>query len=71
MHAIIVQFTFGIVAFDENYDFKEITLFKKDPELAAENIINNENGKLSPEIESLINILKIIILIIFYLKIST
>ena len=58
MHAIIVQFTFGIAAFDENYDFKEIVLFKKDPDLAAENIINNKNGKLSPEIQSLVTILK-------------
>ena len=28
MKAIIVQFTFGLVAFDEKYDFKEIILFK-------------------------------------------
>ncbi len=54
MQAIVVQFTFGIVAFDEKYNFKDVILYKKDPELAAENIINNENGKLSPEIESLI-----------------
>jgi len=54
MQAIVVQFTFGIVAFDEKYNFKDVILYKKDPELAAETIINNENGKLSPEIESLI-----------------
>ncbi len=59
MQAIVVQFTFGIVAFDEKHDFKEIILYKKDPEFAAEIIINNENGKLSPEIESLVRSLQI------------
>ena len=58
MQAIVVQFTFGIVAFDEKYNFNDIILFNKDPELAAETIINNENGKLSPEVESLIRLMQ-------------
>ncbi len=58
MRAIVVQFTFGIVAFDEKYTFNDIILYKKDPELTAETIINNENGKLSPEIGSLIRLLQ-------------
>jgi len=58
MQAIVVQFTFGIVAFDEKYNFNDIILFNKDPELAAETIINNENGKLSSEIGSLIRLLQ-------------
>ena len=43
MQAIVVQFTFGIVAFDEKYNLNDIILYKKDPELAAETILNNEN----------------------------
>jgi len=58
MQAIVVQFTFGIVVFDEKHNFNDIILYKKDPELAAETIINNENGKLSPEVESLIRLMQ-------------
>jgi len=58
MQAIVVQFTFGIVAFDEKYNLNDIILYKKDPELAAETILNNENGKLSPEVESLIRLMQ-------------
>jgi len=55
MKAIIVQFTFGLVAFDEKYDFKEIILFQKDPKIAARILKEQEDGILSLEIKSLVN----------------
>jgi nucleolar protein 56 len=57
MKAIIVQFTFGLAAFDENYNFKEVVLFKKDPKLAAKIIIDNEDGNLSSEIKSIVTLM--------------
>ncbi|MCW3998307.1 MAG: C/D box methylation guide ribonucleoprotein complex aNOP56 subunit [Candidatus Bathyarchaeota archaeon] len=57
MKAIIIQFTFGFVAFDENYNFREVVLFKKDPRLAAKIIIDNEDGNLSSEIKSIVNLM--------------
>ncbi len=55
MKAIIIQFTFGLVAFDEKCDFKEIILFKKDPKVAARILKEQEDGILSSEIKSLVN----------------
>jgi nucleolar protein 56 len=57
MKAIIVQFTFGLAAFDENYNFRKVVLFKKDPKLAAKIIIDNEDGNLSSEIKSIVNLM--------------
>lgn len=55
MKAIIVQFTFGLVAFDEKYNFEEIMLFEKDPKIVARLVRDNEDGILSSEIKSLVN----------------
>jgi nucleolar protein 56 len=57
MKAIIIQFTYGLVAFDENYTFKDVVLFKKDPKLAAKIIIDNEDGNLTLEIKSIVNLM--------------
>jgi nucleolar protein 56 len=58
MKAIIIQFTFGLGAFDEKLDFKEIQLFKKDSKEAARILKEQEDGILSSEIKALVNQLR-------------
>ena len=57
MKAIIVQFTFGIVEFNEQHEFMEIYLFKKDPKLVAETLKKYDDGILSLQLSSFINTL--------------
>ena len=57
MKAIIVQFTFGLVAFNEKCQLDEIFLFEKDPKLVAKNLKNYEDGILFLQLRSFINTL--------------
>ncbi|MCW4047976.1 MAG: C/D box methylation guide ribonucleoprotein complex aNOP56 subunit [Candidatus Bathyarchaeota archaeon] len=57
MKAVIVQFPFGVVAFDENGNVAEKVLFSKKPQEAAKSLMKIESGKIS-EITSLIAALK-------------
>ncbi len=58
MKAVIIQFTYGVVAFNEQNNAIEIILFPKKPMLAATKIIKAEDGKISEETASLISKLK-------------
>ena len=57
MKATIIQFTFGVVAFDEQNTLIEKGLFPKKPQAAAKSIMKIEAGKIS-EITSLLTLLQ-------------
>jgi nucleolar protein 56 len=57
MEATIIQFTFGVAAFDEQNNLVETALFPKKPQEAAKSIMKIEAGKTS-EITSLIALLQ-------------
>jgi nucleolar protein 56 len=57
MKAVIVQFPFGIVAFDEKGNVVEKALFSLKPQQAAKSLIKIEQGKIS-EVTSLIKALQ-------------
>jgi len=57
MKAIITQFLFGVMAFDEQNNLVEKILFPKKPQVAARSIMKIEAGKIS-EIASLITLLQ-------------
>jgi nucleolar protein 56 len=54
MKAVIVQFPFGVVAFDEENNFVEKVLFPKEPQAAARAIVKIEAGRISDELSALI-----------------
>jgi len=54
MKAIIVQFPFGVVAFDEKNNIVEKILFPKEPQAAAKTIVKIEAGRISDEFSALI-----------------
>ncbi|MCJ7560105.1 C/D box methylation guide ribonucleoprotein complex aNOP56 subunit [Candidatus Bathyarchaeota archaeon] len=58
MKAVIVQFPFGVVAFDEQSNLIEKVLFPKMPQAAARSIMKIEVGKISDETASLIALLQ-------------
>ncbi len=58
MKAVIIQFTFGIAAFDKQDNMVEKVLFAKKPQEAAKKLLNAENGKISDETASLITALQ-------------
>ena len=58
MKAFIIQFPFGVAAFDEQKSLVEKVLFTRKPQLAARSLLKTENGELSDEIFSLITLLK-------------
>src|SRR4030066_2384455 len=58
MKAFIVQFPFGILAFDEENKLIEKTLFSKKPQVAAKILLRIESGKISDNIIALINQVK-------------
>jgi nucleolar protein 56 len=58
MKAVIIQFTFGVVAFDEQSNLLEKVLFQKKPQEAAKRILTAEDGKLSDETYSLVSMLQ-------------
>jgi len=57
MKAVIIQFPFGVVAFDEQNNLVEKVLFPKKPQAAAKSIMKIEAGKIS-EITSLLTLLQ-------------
>jgi nucleolar protein 56 len=57
MKAVIVQFPFGVVAFDEQGNLADKVLFSKKPLVAAKSIMKIESGKIS-EISSLLTALQ-------------
>jgi nucleolar protein 56 len=58
MKATIIQFTFGVVAFDEQKSVIEKVLFPKKPQAVAKKIMSAESGKIFNEITSLITMLQ-------------
>ncbi len=58
MNAFIVQFPFGVVAFDDKKGLVEKVLFPKKPQAAARSLLKTETGKLSDELFSLVTLLK-------------
>ncbi len=50
MKAMLIQFPYGVVAFDEQGNFVEKALFPKKPQAAAKSIMKAEAGKVSDEI---------------------
>ncbi len=58
MKAFIVQFTFGIAAFDSKKGFIEKALFQKKPQAAGRSLLKAETGKLSDELFSIVTLLK-------------
>ncbi len=58
MKAFIVQFPFGVAAFDDKNNLVEKALFPKKPQAAAKSLLRSESGKLSDQAASLIGLLK-------------
>lgn len=58
MKAFIIQYPFGVAAFDEKNSLIEKALFPKKPQSAAKSLLKTENGKLSDQTTSLITLLK-------------
>lgn len=58
MKSFIIQYPFGVAAFDEKNSVVEKVLFPKKPQAAARSLLKTESGKLSDEVLSLINLLK-------------
>jgi nucleolar protein 56 len=57
MKIFIVQFPFGVAAFDENNGLVEKALFPKNAQAAAKSLLKTETGKLSDQMSSLISLL--------------
>ena len=57
MKLFIVQFPFGVAAFDENKGLVEKALFPKNAQDAAKSLVKTESGKISDEVSSLISLL--------------
>ncbi|MCL4429857.1 MAG: C/D box methylation guide ribonucleoprotein complex aNOP56 subunit [Chloroflexi bacterium] len=57
MKLFIVQFPFGVAAFDENNGLVEKALFPKKAQAAAKSLLKTESGKLSDQVSSLITLL--------------
>lgn len=58
MKAFIIQFPFGVAAFDDKKALVEKVLFPKKPQAAARSLLKTESGKLSDELFSLVTLLK-------------
>ena len=58
MKAFIIQFPYGVVAFDDKNSLVEKVLFPKKPQGAARSLLKTEAGKMSDEVFSLISLLK-------------
>lgn len=58
MKAVIIQFTFGVAAFDEQSSLVEKVMFPKKPQAAAKKLLNVEDGKISDETASLVGMLQ-------------
>ncbi len=57
MKIFIIQFPFGVAAFDENNGLVEKALFPKKAVEAAKSLLKTESGKLSDQMSSLISLL--------------
>ena len=57
MKLFIVQFPFGVAAFDENNGLVEKALFPKKAQTAAKSLLKTESGKISDQVSSLITLL--------------
>lgn len=58
MKAFIIQFPFGVAAFDDKKSLVEKVVFPKKPQAAARSLLKAEAGKMSDEVFSLILLLK-------------
>src|SRR5208337_4964462 len=58
MKAFIIQFPYGVSAFDDKNSLVEKVLFPKKPQAAARSLLKTEAGKMSDEVFSLISLLK-------------
>jgi nucleolar protein 56 len=58
MKVFIVQFPFGLAAFDAKKSLIEKALFPKKPQGAARSLLKTETGKLSDELFSIVTLLK-------------
>jgi nucleolar protein 56 len=58
MKAFMIQFSFGVIAFDEKNNLIEKALFAKNPLAAAKNLLKTDEGKLSRQFLSLVTLLK-------------
>lgn len=58
MKTFIIQFPFGVAAFNDENSLVEKVLFPKKPQVAARSLLKTETGKLSDEIFSLVTLLK-------------
>ncbi len=58
MKAFIIQFPYGVAAFDDKNSLVEKALFPKKPHAAAGSLLKAEAGKMSDELFSLISLLK-------------
>ncbi len=58
MKAFIIQYPFGVAAFDEKNTLVEKVLFPKKPQAAARSLLQTESGKLSDEVFSLVSLLR-------------
>ena len=58
MKAFIVQFPFGVGAFDDKNSLIDKALFPKKAQAAAKSLLKTESGKLSDQVTSLVTLLK-------------
>jgi nucleolar protein 56 len=58
MKAFIIQYPFGVAAFNEKNNIVEKVLFQRKPQAAAKSLLKVESGKVSDELSSLITLLK-------------
>ncbi len=58
MKAVIIQFTFGFAAFNEQGSLVEKVLVPKKPQAAAKKLLKAEDGKISDETASLVSMLQ-------------
>jgi nucleolar protein 56 len=58
MKTFIIQFPFGVAAFNDENSLVEKVLFPKKPQVAVRSLLKTETGKLSDEIFSLVTLLK-------------
>jgi nucleolar protein 56 len=57
MKIFVIQFPFGVAAFDENNGLVEKALFPKNAQAAAKSLLKTESGKISDQVSSLISLL--------------
>jgi nucleolar protein 56 len=58
LKAFIIQYPFGVTAFDDKNALIEKVLFPKRPQTAASGLLKSESGKISNELNTLLTLLK-------------